>query len=692
MNELNNQLLFNKIQLGSSVDQLSLSNQYKLNGLSSASLSISSNLINIDMSILKNIDEIKADDSSKQDEDEDEDNNNNDDEDDDDDEDEDENFKKTKLDDLLAAASLSTPEKKYYSMENQIKMNSDEHIDDDTGFDFDNLLKATEDDSNKHKFMPSSISTAPAALSFQEKYSLKRQSNGVQSNLCQYGYLNQANISTSANGFAGASSSTSSPNINNNNNKYQPNKKQLTYNTKSSTYSSSSGSSTTSSSSSTGTNEIPIFTNCSNQRIINTSLITRQSSVGHSNVIPTSNTYTNNLKQIQNTNNHTGSKVSSSASSPSIKPKLQQTTSVDASLLASAASAAIATPPTPTSKPQQFNIENELIKYTKNLKLNNQSYLNTYKLGDHIRNGGFSEIYEGTHSKTNERVIIKLIPKHKTKNWLMVHNKKYPAEVLLHKMCNNISGVVRMIEFFEQEHEWIIIMPKLNNCMDLFDYLESKQRGRLTEPEACNFFKQLIQINIDLLNQGVVHRDIKSENLLVDMDTMKIILIDFGASAIYRHNTNGHPHQSQHLYTDFHGTRQYKPPEYITHKKYTAQSSTIWTLGILLYDMCNGQLPFETEQEILDYNLNIKANVSDEYREILYDCLKKDPSSRPQLHQLLEYSWCITNSKPAEPAANPSKAQYKNNSSNLTSSSSSTTSSSTPSTSATIIHKHNIKT
>lgn len=298
-----------------------------------------------------------------------------------------------------------------------------------------------------------------------------------------------------------------------------------------------------------------------------------------------------------------------------------------------------------------FNIENELIKYTKTLKLNVCSYSVYYKLGQHIRNGGFSQIYEGTHLKTNETVIIKLIPKLKTKNWLMVHNKKYPAEILLHKMSNNINGVVKMLEFFEQEQEWIITMPKLENCLDLFDYLESKQRGRLNEHEACHFFKQLVKINQDLHNQGVVHRDIKSENLLVDLDTMKLILIDFGASAIYRQiaqNSGNNGTATPHFYSDFHGTRQYKPPEYILNKKYTAQASTIWTLGILLYDMCNGQLPFETEQEILDYNLQIKANVSDEYRSLLADCLNMDPLKRPSLNDLLDSAWCAKFSKPVE--------------------------------------------
>lgn len=322
-----------------------------------------------------------------------------------------------------------------------------------------------------------------------------------------------------------------------------------------------------------------------------------------------------------------------------------------------------------TQDKAQFNIENELIKYTKNLKLTSLAYTDFYKPGAHIRNGGFSEIYEGVQMKSNDKVIIKLIPKRKTKNWLMVHNKKYPAEILLHKMSNNIAGVVKMIEFYEQENEWIIIMPKLFNCMDLFDYLESKQRGRLSETEACHFFTQLVRINIDLMSQGVVHRDIKSENILVDLDTMKLVLIDFGASAICR-NTNKLNNGNQHYYTDFHGTRQYKPPEYIAHKKYTALASTIWTLGILLYDMCNGQLPFETEQEILEYNLQIKANVSEEYKQLLFDCLKLDPTLRPTLDQVLSYSWCVMNT---------AKQFSSNNTMTTTTTSNSTSTTSIPS-------------
>ncbi len=61
--------------------------------------------------------------------------------------------------------------------------------------------------------------------------------------------------------------------------------------------------------------------------------------------------------------------------------------------------------------------------------------------------------------------------------------------------------------------------------------------------------------------------------------------------------------------------------------------------------MCNGQLPFETEQEILEYNLQMKAPVSDEYKILLNACLKTEPSERPNLKEILEFPWCVNQLK-----------------------------------------------
>ncbi|KAI0979839.1 hypothetical protein GJ496_006273 [Pomphorhynchus laevis] len=265
---------------------------------------------------------------------------------------------------------------------------------------------------------------------------------------------------------------------------------------------------------------------------------------------------------------------------------------------------------------------------THKIKSNYQKF---YKLGKFLRSGGFSDIYEGTCLINNCQVILKFIPKQKTKNWLLIQGKDYPSEVLLHKVVSDLPGILNFYDYFEEKDCWVIVIEKLQNCCDLFDYMEKMRFGRLSEPAARQFFLQLTLANIDLTRRGVVHRDIKSENILLDIDKNKLVLIDFGASAIYQNE----------VYTDFHGTRQFSTPEYIKWSKYKAMPSTVWTLGVLLYDMVIGRLPFENDKDILAKQIEIAAPISCQLRTLINRCLHKNPEKRPDLEDLLNDPWLI---------------------------------------------------
>ncbi|CAF1634013.1 unnamed protein product [Adineta ricciae] len=259
------------------------------------------------------------------------------------------------------------------------------------------------------------------------------------------------------------------------------------------------------------------------------------------------------------------------------------------------------------------------------------NFCDYYQLGEFVRSGGFADIYEGIRLSDNKKVVVKFIPKEKTKNWLMVNQKKYPAEVLLHKAVHEIQGVIHVYDYFENAEHWVLVMERLINCQDLFDYLEASDQGRLNEATAKKFFQQLVQINLAMLRKGVVHRDLKSENILVDLDTQSLVLIDFGASAIYKSPVTH--------YSDFHGTKQYKSPEYILRKRYRGVPSTVWTLGVLLYDMVNGGLPFENEAEITGHKLVLRSHISADLKNLIQRCLAHNPDRRPSLEAILEHSW-----------------------------------------------------
>jgi serine/threonine protein kinase len=211
--------------------------------------------------------------------------------------------------------------------------------------------------------------------------------------------------------------------------------------------------------------------------------------------------------------------------------------------------------------------------------------------------------------------------------------------------------IVRYYDYTETKNHILIITECLSGG-ELFDYLA--KNGALSEDQAKHAFYGVFSAVAYLHDRGVIHRDIKAENVILSHTPNKISgidgsggsdltmkLIDFGFSTITRHS----------LTESFLGTAGYIAPEIRQHKSYST-SVDDWALGVLVYCALSGRLPFGTSIELLPptiqqcedlfkvrFPAQLWSKISSECKDFISSLLRVDPLLRMTAKHALSHPW-----------------------------------------------------
>ncbi|XP_072240015.1 serine/threonine-protein kinase pim-2-like [Leuresthes tenuis] len=255
-----------------------------------------------------------------------------------------------------------------------------------------------------------------------------------------------------------------------------------------------------------------------------------------------------------------------------------------------------------------------------------------------IGKGGYGSVYAG-YSKTDAvPVAIKHIPKENVCCTQKSHDDtvdKLTAEVAL--MVKAAGGVessgrcaaITLLDHFNLEDEVILVMERPVPCVDLHKYRRRKG-GYLEETDAKVIFRQIMDAAIEMHSNGVFHRDIKVDNILIKTESHvpRVRVIDFGCGCFV----------SEEPYRRYRGTRLYAPPEYFLKGEYRAAPTTVWQLGALLYELLDHQEPFSTPTYYYGWN-EVNWSLSLDCLDFLQLCLNVDPEKRATLEQLQLHPW-----------------------------------------------------
>ncbi|KAI6182827.1 hypothetical protein M3Y97_00422800 [Aphelenchoides bicaudatus] len=271
-----------------------------------------------------------------------------------------------------------------------------------------------------------------------------------------------------------------------------------------------------------------------------------------------------------------------------------------------------------------------LLRRNSSVNINDTKIAGLYDLEHTIGKGHFAVVKLARHVFTGEKVAVKVIDKTKL-------DAESAADLFNEVRCMKLvehPNIVRLYEVIDTQTKLFLILEL--GDFDLYEFLMRHAEKGCKESEAQQYFSQIIKA-IDFCHRlYVVHRDLKPENVVFFEKLGMVKLTDFGFSNLYA--------PGQQLNTSC-GSLAYSAPEILLGDAYIPQAIDVWSLGVILYMLVCGRLPFqeandsETLTKILDCRYSIPDTISNGCKDLIQRMLVRDPTKRATLDYITKSPW-----------------------------------------------------
>ncbi|KAG2236906.1 kinase-like domain-containing protein [Thamnidium elegans] len=278
--------------------------------------------------------------------------------------------------------------------------------------------------------------------------------------------------------------------------------------------------------------------------------------------------------------------------------------------------------------------------------------IGNYSLQQSIGKGSMGKVKLGVHNVTGEKIAVKIVPRANLQllNQPSHTNGKSIQQIAKEKareenrevrtireahimMLLKHPNIVGLKDLVLQGPYFYILMDFVNGGQ-LLHYIVKRQR--LSDRRTRQFSRQIVSALDYLHRNSIVHRDLKIENIMIDKSGRNIKIIDFGLSNLFC---------PERQLTTYCGSLYFAAPELLKANPYSGPEVDVWSLGVVIYVMATGSVPFDDKSmpglhdKIKKGHVNYPAHLSDECKDLLSRIFITEPSQRIIMTDIIHHPW-----------------------------------------------------